>query len=397
MPGPKVRAAKKGVNAITGSLVDMAFDSDYNLNKVARCVSGEGETPQTVAHGLSYTPKAISLLEFASGKFGYISGISMDDTNVYPGGFGEDYDEYVHIFIDQLTSGSYKKSMAGKPAILIGDGTTGDHNYKLHSGYDTFKVAKTGTLSINAAVYAPGTSGGTQTLTATYNHGLGYVPLFGPFVEYDLIWGAYKTATDGFYYRGEWATSTAYYTGDLVGSDTVSGYRCIVSHTSASATQPGVGASWTTYWESYSAEDPWVTGTSYAIGDVVYGTDGSYYRCTSAHTSGSTTRPVTGASYASYWVAMYFSYYGSTIYVNDLEDNKFSGIGGWEPGNDATVRFYATSTQLVLELERTCSAEEVIPVEPPIVVSYYEPYHTMEVSVDYTIFYNPATEVYSLL
>ena len=396
MPGPKVRAAKKGVSAITGDLVDMAFDSDYNLNKVARCVSGAGDSPETVAHGFSYTPKAISLLEFSSGKFGHVSGISMDDTNVYPGGFGVGYDEYAHIFVDQLTSGIYKKDMTGKPAILIGDGTEGDHNYKLHSGYDTFKVAKTGTLSISAPVYAPGTSGGTQTLTATYSHGLGYVPLFGPFVEWELIWGAYKVANSSFYYRLDWTTSTQYYTGDLVDSG-ASSYKCILSHTSASITEPGVGANWATYWEVVTPEDPWVTGTSYAIGDAVYGTDGNYYRCTAAHTSGSTTRPVTGASYSSYWVAIWHGYYGSTVYVNALEDNKFSGIGGWEPGNDAIVRFYATSTQLVLELERTCSPQEEIPTDPPIIVSYYEPYHTMEVTVDYTIFYNRIDEEFNLL
>ena len=45
-----------------------------------------------------------------------------------------------------------------------------------------------------------------------------------------------------------WATSTAYAVGDLVAHGG-KGYRCIVAHTSGSSTEPGTGASYTTYWE----------------------------------------------------------------------------------------------------------------------------------------------------
>jgi len=44
------------------------------------------------------------------------------------------------------------------------------------------------------------------------------------------------------------------------------GYTCIRSHTSGASTEPGVGADWTSYWESKGAasgEDAWVTSTAY--------------------------------------------------------------------------------------------------------------------------------------
>ena len=45
----------------------------------------------------------------------------------------------------------------------------------------------------------------------------------------------------------------------------------------------------------------WATSVSYAVGDRVIGTDGKLYTCYSAHTSGSTTAPITGANYLTRW------------------------------------------------------------------------------------------------
>jgi hypothetical protein len=48
-------------------------------------------------------------------------------------------------------------------------------------------------------------------------------------------------------------------------------YECILNHKSSSATQPGVGATWQTYWKklSTSAASSWVTDTSYTnIGNI---------------------------------------------------------------------------------------------------------------------------------
>lgn len=47
-------------------------------------------------------------------------------------------------------------------------------------------------------------------------------------------------------------------------------------------------------------ENAWQTSTAYAVNDGV-SNDGSSYICTQAHTSGASTEPGTGASWASYW------------------------------------------------------------------------------------------------
>lgn len=54
-------------------------------------------------------------------------------------------------------------------------------------------------------------------------------------------------------YQGTWATATSYSDnrngdGDIVVRSGVN-YRCKLSHTSAAASEPGTGASWTTYWD----------------------------------------------------------------------------------------------------------------------------------------------------
>lgn len=45
----------------------------------------------------------------------------------------------------------------------------------------------------------------------------------------------------------------------------------------------------------------WVTSTAYAVGDYVLGTDNKNWRCITAHTASASDRPITGASYATYW------------------------------------------------------------------------------------------------
>ena len=86
------------------------------------------------------------------------------------------------------------------------------------------------------------------------------------------------------------------------------------------STEPGVGASWATVWDLVAAAgadgdpgvpgdagDPgiiwqgaWATATGYASNDGVEN-GGASYICTSAHTSGATTEPGVGASWATVW------------------------------------------------------------------------------------------------
>lgn len=53
----------------------------------------------------------------------------------------------------------------------------------------------------------------------------------------------------------------------------------------------------------FTWEGQWLTSTAYSIGNMVFN-DGSGYVCTAAHTSGASSEPGTGASWASYWDLM---------------------------------------------------------------------------------------------
>lgn len=56
----------------------------------------------------------------------------------------------------------------------------------------------------------------------------------------------------GITWEGNWVISTSYSLLDAVQNDG-SSYICILAHTSAAGNEPGVGASWQTYWELLAA------------------------------------------------------------------------------------------------------------------------------------------------
>lgn len=63
-------------------------------------------------------------------------------------------------------------------------------------------------------------------------------------------WEDGSNATSGIItdWKGAWATSTDYNISEGVENDG-SSYICKLAHTSGATSEPGVGASWTTYWD----------------------------------------------------------------------------------------------------------------------------------------------------
>ncbi|MDD5505389.1 MAG: DUF2341 domain-containing protein, partial [Candidatus Omnitrophica bacterium] len=80
-------------------------------------------------------------------------------------------------------------------------------------------------------------------------------------------------------------------------------YICIADHTSGSSTQPVTGASWQSYWRRLNPYDTsvWAAGKIYQEGDIVIGTDSQDYRCIRYHLSTNDDKPITGANFAIYW------------------------------------------------------------------------------------------------
>lgn len=72
----------------------------------------------------------------------------------------------------------------------------------------------------------------------------------------------------------------------------------------------------------YSVKGAWVTATVYAVADVVQGSDNRWYKCILGHTSGASTQPITGGSYATNWAAyegerlIGASYYAFTVLID---------------------------------------------------------------------------------
>ena len=401
MPGPRIRASKHNIDARVGSLVDMAFDSDYNLNKIARAIKSTSQT--AVAHGLPYTPKVVSMREITTGKFGGGGLYEVDSTNIKPTisthketyGYGtttyaNDVATWSYVLVDPLVPGTYKKDMEGKPKLLVGIDTGTDYDYKIHSGYDTFKVAKTGRLTINADIYDPGTSGGVRTLSATVNHGLGYAPMFAPFVPFETEREAYLSWNGQYNTQNYWTSGYLYHIGEeAYDEDAGKCYRCKKTHIASASNKPESGAEWTTYWDySIDRNEIWQSGKYYNVGDTVATEWYGWFRCIVAHTSNSTNEPPMGDYWDTYWNTYTEPDYYDT-YVNKLEDQKFV-YGGVEAFNLSYIKYYSTSTQLVLELTQVCA-----PDQPP---GYeYTPCPAEKVYVDYTIFYNPAGEEFNLL
>jgi len=86
----------------------------------------------------------------------------------------------------------------------------------------------------------------------------------------------------------EWSTSTPYSLDDVVYNNSDEPvYRCILAHTSSASDEPGVGGSWTTYWESVAGRRNLAP-----------------YRCVKSTSSvaDSITEPGVGTAFEDYWI-----------------------------------------------------------------------------------------------
>jgi hypothetical protein len=94
-------------------------------------------------------------------------------------------------------------------------------------------------------------------------------------------------------------------------------YRALSNHTSSASNKPITGADWATYWESATeGNETWESGRIYkAYASTVFGSDRRQYRCILDHTSSASNKPVSGASWATYWEAI----------VIEGDDNWVSG------------------------------------------------------------------------
>ena len=128
--------------------------------------------------------------------------------------------------------------------------------------------------------------------------------------KYALAGTVFNALTDA------WASGTAYDYNDVLTHNGVS-YRCILPHTAAATSEPGIGATWATCWVVFLAGNAAIAATAltymgaYSIGasytanaslvsEAKSGYGKSLWLCKLTHT-GATGKNPTGASGSTYW------------------------------------------------------------------------------------------------
>lgn len=139
------------------------------------------------------------------------------------------------------------------------------------------------------------------------------------FIEIDNItYSGVAPVMYGVYFRGGVGVGREY-DHTMVGDITVKGLK---SRTSPiRAVEVHKNDNWQTMVEDSSS---WATSTSYAVGDYVTNDDVTY-RCNTAHTSGASTEPGTGASWTDNWIRLK----NPTIRVSDMDG--YTNIGTAQP------------------------------------------------------------------
>lgn len=322
MSGLKIEVAREGYDIRESDPKDLPFSSDYFLPKIFKVQRSTSTTSS--AHGLTFIPRTMFFREITSSpkKVGHVAaGLqsatvpSIGSTNINfqkmtnysnfettPYTTATDSASIAMCMVDPLGTPSAEPDAIETDYPIIRAGGTNyepDYQRKIHSYYDTLKVFNSDTLTLSVASWTPSAGDEYNVTTATYSHNLGYIPLFAPFVPYQMSLPVYYQWYWAWHKRFEWATATEYviddYVTDAFGTPT---YKCIKHHTSSASTRPGVGASWATYWVSFtSASIP------------------------------------------------------TTFSVNGLEDIKYT-YGGASVFDDEVLEVYVTTTQLVVKLRR---------------------------------------------
>lgn len=195
---PKVLVAKAGEDIQTTSRQNLALDSRLVIPKIYK--SFRRTTDGSTAHGLTYPPQFLTMREITTSPQVYahatdggwtVDGVSnlssADDTNVNIVKYSGDVGMWCMVLLDpceQPTTDPLPTEIDG-PRLIVSESVKTDPDYKhrLDSKYDTLKVARTGTLTLN--VPSVNLSNMQEdTRTGSFTHGLGYIPFYAPFLPY---------------------------------------------------------------------------------------------------------------------------------------------------------------------------------------------------------------------
>lgn len=191
----KIQIARQGKDVRKVDKRELSLDTDLVLPKF--CKMRKRTTSGNVAHGLTYPPQFMCFREIGNkwahtnggGWEGIVGGnrSSADSTNISVDVADGDSASWVLIFLDPCEEPTVKPSPTkfGGPVIVVSNDVNKDPDYahRLDTRYDTFKVHRTGTLTINLpAVNLNFLASDTRNTSVA--HGLDYAPIFSPFIPY---------------------------------------------------------------------------------------------------------------------------------------------------------------------------------------------------------------------
>lgn len=361
MSGAKLLVAKTGESDVRlSSEINLSLTSDRTLQKIGKI--DRSTSTQSVSHGLTYIPTVLFMRELESSpkKIGHTGSdnsfietpSSIDDTNINhvikkhitdmttsPYTNTDDSASIAIVFIDPFSSNpdlsGFKNRDGARIQVFASSSTEKDPLNKINSLYDTLKVFKSDTVTINIPEWTPNVSDVYDINTTTISHGLNYNPFFMPIIPAQISLVIYYQWYWQWHNRHSWATATEYLVDDYV---SVSGdiYICKQYHTSSASTQPGSGASWTDYWYLNASGAPYEIPTS--------------------------------------------------IDLNNLEDIKYV-YGGASVFDDEMLEVYCTSSDLVINYKRFAFDWG----------GSYSTFPARTLTLSYTIFYNDVSEELDLL
>jgi hypothetical protein len=207
-----LKVAREGYDALTASDVNLSYDSDYAspkifMNKLATPSSSPYYTDFT--HNLGYRASFFGMRKLNSTS--WCHAMADDDTlltNEFMSPFVESYENKFRVrrlidsggspvdtgtavigYLDPVEDADVTYTDdSNRPFLAIakeGEDAQGHpKDMNIDSRFDTFKVYRTGTLTLNATAVTIPTAGTYNTQSTYYTHGLGYVPFFTPLVPY---------------------------------------------------------------------------------------------------------------------------------------------------------------------------------------------------------------------
>lgn len=187
-----LKVARPGESALSAEDKDLSFSSDWATPKIF--MQTNSDWTNTLGYIYSFMNfRKLNSTDFCQDQ--YVGMTIVPEEGVYLDSDGDlkvntrssqgDSDMYAILYLDRI-SGTVPTTMKRDPGVklLVAKEDYGTDswatNLALDSEFDTFKIQNTGTLTLSLVAENIASTGSDKTYTATYEHNLGYAPVYLP-------------------------------------------------------------------------------------------------------------------------------------------------------------------------------------------------------------------------